>query len=131
MAWCSCTIWKKSFRWMKPRYSRMPSTRRFPMGRSTVELDWAQLSGFIASAMGLHFPQERWPDLQRGMSAAAAEFGFEDISACTKWLLSSPLGKEQLQVLASHLTIGETYFFRDKKTFEIVASNVLPALIHA
>jgi len=92
---------------------------------------WSQLSGFIADTMGLHFPHERWSDLQRGMEGAATEFGFEDMQACTDWLLSAPLTKAQLQTLASHLTIGETYFFREKQTFEVLAHRVLPDLIHS
>lgn len=91
----------------------------------------SQLSEFIADAMGLHFPRERWCDLQRGLAGAANEFGFDDIEACADWLMAAPLAKAQLQVLAGHLTIGETYFFRDMKTFEALAASVLPGLIHA
>ena len=89
------------------------------------------MSGFIAEEMGLHFPRERWADLQRGLAGAADEFGFDDVASCADWLLSSPLTKAQLQVLASHLTIGETYFFREKKTFAVLANSVLPELIQS
>ena len=99
--------------------------------RVVPDTRWAQLSGFIADAMGLHFPRERWSDLQRGLAGAATEFGFEDVAACTDWLLSAPRTKAQLQTLASHLTIGETYFFREKQTFEVLAHRVLPGLIHS
>lgn len=33
-----------------------------------------------------------------------------------------------MDVLASHLTVGETYFFRGKRTFEIIEEHVLPEL---
>ena len=92
---------------------------------------WSQLSELIAEKMGLHFPRERRDDLQRGLAGAAEEFGFEDAAACVGWLLSAPLTKAQLQVLASHLTIGETYFFRDKQTLEALAGSILPELIRA
>jgi len=95
------------------------------------EAQWSQLSAFIAERMGLHFPRERWDDLQRGLAGAAQEFGFEDAAACVGWLLSAPPTKAQLQVLASYLTIGETYFFRDKQTLEALAENILPELIRA
>lgn len=91
---------------------------------------WARVSEFIAEQMGLHFPHERLADLQRGLAGAAGEFGFQDLAACADWLMATPLTKPQLQVLASHLTVGETYFFRDTKTFEVLASRVLPALMH-
>ncbi len=102
------------------------------MTLSTVpDAYWSRLSPFIAGAMGLQFPRERWPDLRRGLVGAAQEFGFDDASACADWLLSSPLSKAQLQVLASHLTISETYFFRDKPTLAALAERILPELIRS
>jgi chemotaxis protein methyltransferase CheR len=89
---------------------------------------WRRVSEFIARNTGLHFPAERRPDLQRGLAAAAAEFGFADSASCADWLLSAPLTRPQLNILASHLTIGETYFFRERKTFDALAEHVLPEL---
>jgi chemotaxis protein methyltransferase CheR len=92
-------------------------------------MPWARLSEFISERMGLHFPRERWDDLGRGLAGAAREFGLADAAACADRLLSAPPSPEQLQVLASHLTIGETYFFREKQTFQALAAHVLPELI--
>src|SRR5258707_10923392 len=88
-----------------------------------------RLSEFIAEQTGLHFPPERRPDLQRGLTAAAAEFGFANSVSCADWLLSTPLTRPQLHTLASHLTVGETYFFRERKTFDALTSHILPELI--
>jgi chemotaxis protein methyltransferase CheR len=90
---------------------------------------WGQLSDFIAQKTGLHFPPERRLDLQRGFTAAAAEFGFADNARCADWLLSASLTRPQLHTLASHLTVGETYFFRERKTFDALAQRVLPELL--
>lgn len=95
------------------------------------EAQWSQLSELVAARIGLNFPRERWADLEHGVAEAAQEFGFEDAAACVEWLLSAPLAKAELQVLASHLTIGETYFFRDEQTMEALAGKVLPELIRA
>lgn len=81
--------------------------------------------------MGLHFPPERLCDLERGIRAAAGEFGFNEIESCIEWLLSSPLSHGQIEILASHLTVGETYFFRDTGIFEILRAHVLPKIIHS
>jgi chemotaxis protein methyltransferase CheR len=81
--------------------------------------------------MGLHFPSERLADLERGIRAASVDFGFKTVESCIAWLLSSTLSPAQSKVLASHLTIGETYFFRDKKIFELIEGHVLPAIINA
>lgn len=90
---------------------------------------WERLSQFIARNIGLHFPPERIADLQRGLGAAAVEFGFADHARCAEWVLSGALTRPQLHALASHLTIGETYFFRERKTFEALSSVILPELI--
>lgn len=90
---------------------------------------WQRVSEFIAQHTGLDFPGERRTDLQRGLAAAAAEFGLADAASCAEWLLSAPLTRPQLHVIASHLTIGETYFFREKKAFDALAEHILPELI--
>jgi chemotaxis protein methyltransferase CheR len=89
------------------------------------------LCELIARQLGLHFPPNRWGDLQRGLVGALEELGFADFARGVEWLLSVSLTKAQLDVLASHLTIGETYFFREKNTFEILAREILPRLIQA
>jgi chemotaxis protein methyltransferase CheR len=90
-----------------------------------------RLSEFVAAQAGLHFPRERWRDLERGIGAAAREWGYEDVSACIQWLVSSVATRSQLEVLASHLTVGETYFFREKRSFEILEGEILPELIRS
>jgi chemotaxis protein methyltransferase CheR len=89
-----------------------------------------RFSEFVAAQIGLHFPEQRLSDLERGIRSSLQEFGFKDTESCIKWLLSSPLTKNQIEILASHLTVGETYFFRDNKSFEILAEHILPELIH-
>jgi chemotaxis protein methyltransferase CheR len=90
-----------------------------------------QFGEFVANHLGLHFPVARQPDLQRGLHAAAREFGYDDDESCINWLMSAPLTQPQVEVLASNLTVGETYFFREKRTFEALEQQVLPELIRA
>ena len=98
----------------------------------TSRVSDALLSGFsefVAARMGLYFPKGRLHDLARGLGSAAREFGFDDEEACAKWLMSSSLTREQVEILAGHLTVGETYFFREKKSFESLEWEILPQLI--
>jgi chemotaxis protein methyltransferase CheR len=90
---------------------------------------WRRVSEFVAQITGLDFPGERRSDLQRGLAAAATELGLADAASCADWLLSASPTRSQLHVLASHLTIGETYFFRERKAFDALAEHVLPELI--
>ena len=91
----------------------------------------AGLSDFVAVRLGLHFPEPRWRDLQRGITAAAAEFGFADGETCARWLLTASPKREHIDVLASHLTVGETYFFREKDSLDALGEHVLPALLRS
>src|SRR3989338_795723 len=89
----------------------------------------SQLSDFVAERMGFHFPRERWPDLERGIQSAARAFEFNDTELCIRWLFSSPVTQSQIEMLASHLTVGETYFFRERQSFEMLKERILPELI--
>ncbi|MBC8458698.1 MAG: chemotaxis protein CheR [Deltaproteobacteria bacterium] len=90
-----------------------------------------QFSKFVAERIGLHFPKERWRDLERGIRSAAKELGFQETESFLQHVLSSPLPRNQLEILASNLTVGETYFYRDKKAFEALEEHILPELLHS
>jgi len=101
------------------------------MAPSLPEPLLAQFSDCLAARVGLHFPRERWAELTRGIDLVAADLGFSDAAACVRHLLSADLTQAQIEVLASHLTIGETYFFREPRSFDALAEHVLPDLIRA
>jgi len=89
----------------------------------------SQLSDFIAARMGLHFPQDRWGDLERNIVPAAREFEFTNIDAFIRWLITSEINTEQLEILTSHLTVNETYFWREPEVFDALIEKILPELI--
>ena len=91
----------------------------------------SRLSDFLESEMGLHFPRARWRDLERGIAAASRESGYAKAEAYIHRLLAAPLTRTQIEGLASHLTVGETYFFREKRSLEILEQQILPELLRA
>jgi chemotaxis protein methyltransferase CheR len=91
----------------------------------------SQFSRRVAELTGLHFPKEKWSDLARAIGAVTPELGCKDADAVLKWLASPSLTQEQVSLFASHLTVGETYFFRDKRSFQILEERILPALIES
>ncbi len=99
------------------------------MSHSFSEEQLSHLSEFIETRIGLHFPKKRWRDLERGLNSAARESAFDDSGDYVEWLLSSASTTEQIESLVSHLTVGETYFFRDRKLFQVLEDQVLPGLI--
>ncbi len=97
--------------------------------RGIPETLLARFSEFIAARMGLYFPRERWRDLERGIGSAVRDFGQADAPACVERLMSAPLTRREIEMLASHLTVGETYFFREEKSFAALETHILPDLI--
>jgi chemotaxis protein methyltransferase CheR len=91
----------------------------------------SRFSGWVAEQMGLHFGPERRSDLQRGLEATGRELGLGDAGACLQRLLAGPVSRQQFDVLACHLTVGETYFFRDQRGLEILETEILPGLVQS
>lgn len=88
----------------------------------------SRLSEYLMTHMGLYFPKRKWGELEGKMIHALDEFPIDDVEDFVSWLLSSPMTKQQIEVLSSHLTVGETYFFREQPAFEILSRDIVPAL---
>ncbi len=101
------------------------------MKSAISESSLSRISEFISSHMGLYFPKERWHDLERGIMSVSHDFKCKNPEACIQWILSSPLTKSRIEIIASHLTVGETYFFRNQNIFNALERQTLPELIHS
>ena len=89
-----------------------------------------EISIRIAEILGLDFPKNRWNDLERGILSAAKELGLGDsIDNIAIWLSGSNLRAEELDVLANHLTVGETYFFREKHSLDFFQTKIIPEIL--
>ncbi len=89
----------------------------------------SRLSRFVGAHLGLHFPPERHKDLLRGVARAAAELGRDSPETLVDEILSGRASRHVLDSLAGQLTIGETYFFRDKQLMNLLREKVLPDLL--
>src|SRR6202034_2609588 len=77
-------------------------------------------------------PRERWKNLERSARAASQECAFgDDVERFIGRMLCSALTQNELETLASHLTVGETYFFREKSSLDVFEQQIVPELIHA
>jgi chemotaxis protein methyltransferase CheR len=99
------------------------------MKGNLTDIELSMVCVVIATRMGLYFSKERWPMLNRNLSSAAREFGYNNINGFIQWFLSAPLNNEQLEILAAHLTISETYFWREPQVFTALTDYVLPELL--
>ncbi|HEY1922078.1 MAG TPA: CheR family methyltransferase [Tepidisphaeraceae bacterium] len=94
----------------------------------TPELLLSRMSEFVSQAMGWDYPPPRHADLRRGIASAARELGLESAAEFAHQCLAGAASKSEMDRLASHLTVGETYFLRESKAFENLATDVLPKL---
>ncbi len=101
------------------------------MSENVPDAILGMLSQVIASHMGLSYPRDRFRDLERAITKAAPSLGYKDFQESTHRLLEAPLSESQIAILAHHLTIGETHFFRHEKVFEVLQEQILPELIAA
>jgi chemotaxis protein methyltransferase CheR len=89
----------------------------------------AACSQRLAQRLGLNYPGERWPELVRALEAAAPELGCRDLRACLEELAADRLDAARVETLSHHLTVGETYFFRDPAAFVALREHILAPLL--
>ncbi|MDA3943372.1 MAG: hypothetical protein PF694_07515 [Bacteroidetes bacterium] len=80
---------------------------------------------------GLNFTENQDSSLIKNLQNAATELGLSsDLSAIKSWLSKKSFTPEESNSLAKHLTIGETYFFREKAALKLFAEKIIPELIN-
>jgi chemotaxis protein methyltransferase CheR len=89
----------------------------------------AEFSEFVGARLGLSFPAERWDDLAGKIGLAARGMGYRDLEMFTRSVLSGQVQPGSLEALASHLTVGETFFYRDSKSLEALQHHVFPDIL--
>lgn len=92
------------------------------------EATLVRLCEFVEQRLGLHFPRDRWHEVERGIRGAALQLGLDSAESLARWSTREPT-RTEVEVLASHLTVGETYFFRERQTLDAFETRSLPELI--
>jgi len=107
-------------------------TKPFPesvMMDNLSERTMLRASEFIEDRFALHFSADRWSELEHKITRAAKELGYTDGDLFIRHMTSPAVTREQDEILISHLTVNETYFWREPGTFDALVQSVLPALI--
>jgi len=97
---------------------------------AAANLQWEQLRLRIAQTLGLAFEATRADELGQGIASLSAELGLPDARACISHLLATDWSADLQRLVAAHLTIGESYFFRDPSLMDALVREVLPEIIH-
>ena len=74
----------------------------------------------IERETGLHFSGARRRDLPAAFARMAREAGHVDGESLASWLVDGPWDAARTALCARHLTIGETYFFREPRGLDLL-----------
>jgi len=102
----------------------MTTERRDPPELPEEQL--TELAALVEARVGLSFQDERRADLARGAVAAVKALRFRNATQYIRRLREGGSAPGLLDELVTHLTVGETYFFRDPASFEALRKHVLP-----
>ncbi|GAB7126782.1 protein-glutamate O-methyltransferase CheR [Silvimonas sp. JCM 19000] len=84
---------------------------------------------WLGRSTGLSYPASRYDELWRGLAGVAHELGLADAQAAMGWLMTRPYTHAHAELLASHLSVGETWFLRETPTLDLLEQQLLPELI--
>ena len=88
-----------------------------------------ELSQFITIRTGLFFPPQKWKYLTKSIASAARDAGYEEPLTFAQKILDESSPCELLDSLVGRLTIGETYFLRDKHIFQTLQDHIIRGLL--
>jgi chemotaxis protein methyltransferase CheR len=91
----------------------------------------ARAQELLADRLGLDCPEHRQADLEAAFVEAMRRARLKSPEALLQYLATLPAEAAEWNRLAQKLTIGETYFFRDRASFEALEQHVLPLLLAA
>ncbi len=91
------------------------------------EQHFGLISQHIGRLLGLHFTEKQLEGMGRSVMRAALELKRDpQPGSLQRWLENSALPKAEMDALARHLSVGETYFFRESKGLELFANEIIP-----
>lgn len=83
----------------------------------------------INALLGLNFIENQWSNLERNLYQAAVSLQIKpDLKEISQWISQPAIEPNQLNLLANQLTVGETYFFREKNAFQLLHEQIIPLL---
>jgi chemotaxis protein methyltransferase CheR len=86
----------------------------------------------VANILGLDIKEDRLDDLERGLLETARELGINETPGdIERWLKHISWTANELDILSTHLTIGETYFFREQAWLDVFKDQIVPEIIRS
>jgi len=102
-----------------------------PEQAATMELQFSDelylcFRDLLLARAGLHYPERKRADLLHGLGLALNAGGYASLAALYADAVSSERAWDLILV---HLTIGETYFFRNGPQFDALRHQIIPDIL--
>jgi len=91
--------------------------------------DFALFQELLIEAGGLHFEEDRNQALHLALWKRLQQQGYDSYREYYNLLKYHPDGRLEIRELLDLITVGETYFFRNKAQFNVLMRSVLPEII--
>lgn len=106
----------------------MPAPLKATRGSLTMN-DLKRFAELIQQVAGMEITPAREGDLRRAISRRLNELPSRDPDVLFASLTDPTLQHEQLESLLADLTVGETYFFRDRPQMDALETKILPEVL--
>ncbi|MCA9790379.1 MAG: hypothetical protein KC910_01235 [Candidatus Eremiobacteraeota bacterium] len=90
---------------------------------------FSRLSEIVLASSGLHYYKSRPEELARRVARRLKDVGHDDCHAYLEQLKPYDPSRGEMARLVSVLTVGETYFFRNRRHFQALEREIIPALL--
>jgi len=84
---------------------------------------------YLRKACGLVFTDEKYPQVAEAVGSRMSELGVQSFDEYQRLVTSASSGSSELSALATKLTVGETYFFRNTEHWRAFEQCVVPWLV--
>lgn len=88
-----------------------------------------KLSLIIKDKLGFYYHENRLKELEQNLKSFIKEYNIKDLNSLFVKISKGTLKDDDLMALTRHLTVGETFFMRDIKAFEILQNIIIPEIV--
>ena len=90
--------------------------------------DFYELKEYVISFTGLNYFIDKDDELAKKVVGRMKLLNIDNISNYSSLLKKSSSGEKEIEFLINELTVGETYFFRERPSFEAIKNLILPQI---
>lgn len=99
------------------------------MNRISRDPGYRRLKDRLIESTGLAFHGDRDDRLAELIDRRLSDLGLRDCSSYSELLADGAAGSAEMEIMIPQLTIGETYFFRDRSQFAALRDIILPEIL--